>query len=73
MCPQLHMRERFPSITKFVRTTAYVQLFCHNARYANEKQTGYFQASDLQTTLYACIYMVQHVFCHGEIAISKLH
>lgn len=71
MCPQLSMRERFSSLTKFVRTTAYVQRFCHNARYANEKQTGHFKVSDLQTALCACVYMVQHTFCHGQTADLK--
>jgi len=51
MCPQLSMREIFSSLTKFVRTNTYVQRFCHHARYANEKQTGHFKASDLHTTL----------------------
>lgn len=71
MCPQLGMRERFSSLTKFVSATANVQRFCHSARYANEKQTGHFKALDLQAALYACIYMVQHIFCQGEIAILR--
>jgi len=60
------MRERFSSLTKLVRTTNYVQRFCHNARYANEKQTGHFKASDLQTAFYACVYMVQHAFVSAK-------
>ena len=61
------------SLAKLVRVTAYMQRFCHNGRYPNEKQTGHFKASDWRAALYACTYMVQQAVYHEQIAISNHH
>ena len=47
------------------------QRSCHKARYANEKQTGYFKASDSQTALYACLLYGSARLLHRERADLK--
>jgi hypothetical protein len=69
--PTTEYVERFSSLAKLVRVTAYVQHFCHNARYPEDRNTDHLKALDLKTTLYACIHMVQHVIYHGEITDLK--
>jgi hypothetical protein len=69
--PKTEYVERFSSLAKLVRVTAYVQRFCHNTRYPKDKNKDHLKASDLKTALYACIHMVQQVFYHGEIMDLK--
>jgi hypothetical protein len=69
--PTTEYVERFSSLVKLDRVTAYVQRFCHNARCLKKRTTDHVKASVLNTSLDACIHLVQQVIYHGDIMDVK--